>query len=131
MLNSDPKNGILEVYSDLLYQYNIKNLTNFQVCREHFLLIPIVIYTKKNFYLLQAINEKIEILRAAGLIDYWFLLSFSKEFGSKKSESPKVLTFSHLSGSFEIWMYGCILSFVMLILETIINKWKLLRNYHD
>ncbi|CAG9809741.1 unnamed protein product [Chironomus riparius] len=124
LLKENDKNGILEVYSDLLYQYNIKNLTNIQVCREHFLLIPIVIYAKKNFFLMQAINEKIEILRAAGLIEYWFLLSLSKEFENKMPNHPKVLTFDHLSGCFYIWIFGCSLSILALVFELMIEKLK-------
>jgi hypothetical protein len=123
-LSADDKNAVLEINSDLLYHHSIKNISQFQICREPFMLVSIVIYTKRNFYLLQAINEKIENLKATGLIDYWYSLSFSKEFSNEKSNTPKVLTFGHLSGCFYIWICGCFVSFLTFVLELTIDRFK-------
>ncbi|XP_070508142.1 ionotropic receptor 21a-like [Chironomus tepperi] len=62
----------------------------------------------KNFYALKAMNQKIETLNAAGLIQYWYSLSFMQDFSSHKENPPKTLTFDHLSGCFEIWAGGCL-----------------------
>ena len=86
--------------------------------------IPIVIYTNKNFYLLQAINEKIESFIAAGLVEYWHSLSYNEELLTKQSNPPKVLTFHHLSGCFYIWIFGCSVSFSALVFELMIDKFK-------
>jgi len=90
--------------------------------------IPIVIYTKKNFYLLQAMNDKIESLIAAGLIEYWHSLSYNKELLTKHSIPPKVLTFDHLSGCFYIWICGCLVSLLTLVFELMISKIKRRKN---
>lgn len=115
---------MIEVHSDILYQYNIHNLTNFLICRENFMTIPIVIYTRKNFYLLNAINVKIEQLKAAGLIEYWYSLAFTKELKRHKKNPPKVFTFRHLSGCFQIWIGGCVISFCVFFVELIAEKLK-------
>jgi hypothetical protein len=41
------------------------------MCKEIFNSFPVVIYVRKNFYLTDEIDKKIEILQAAGLIDHW------------------------------------------------------------
>ena len=86
--------------------------------------IPIVIYTRKNFYLLKAMNEKIEIFKAAGLIEYWYSLSFTKDFSKREAHPPKILTLKHLSGSFQVWAGGCLVSLMVLICELLIIKYK-------
>lgn len=123
-MNSNKKESTLEIYSDILNQFNHKNLRELQVCREVFITIPSVIYTKKNFYLLQAINEKIEHLKTAGLIEYWYNQHFTKEFSKQNSNSPKVLRLYHFYGCFQVWISGCLLSSLVFTYEWIINKWK-------
>jgi hypothetical protein len=87
--------------------------------------ITIVIYTRKNFYLLKAMNQKIETLNAAGLIAYWDSLSFMQDFSSHKANPPKTLTFDHLSGCFEIWAVGCLVSLLSFISEWMFIRWKM------
>ena len=123
IMNSGGKNAIFEVYSELIYQFINKNLTSLQICREPYITIPTVIYTKKDFYFLQALNEKIEELKGTGLIEYWFSMQFVKEFG-RDDDSPKILTLNHLSGCFLILAGGCFISFIAFILELIIFKLK-------
>lgn len=124
LLNAGGKNAILNTHSNLLYQYNIRNITNFQICRERYVGIPIVMYAKKNFYLLPTINDKIELLRGAGLIEYWHSLSFIEKSLNQQSNTPKILTMGHLSGCFIIWIGGCFISCFAFIFEFIISKWK-------
>lgn len=103
-------------------------MTNVQICRENFMSIPIVIYTRKNFYLLKAMNQKIETLNAAGLIEYWYYLSFLQDFSNREVDPPKILTFDHLSGCFEIWAGGCLVSFLSFISEWMFIRWKMRTN---
>ena len=86
--------------------------------------VPIVIYTKKHFPLIQAMNEKIESLKGTGLIEYWYSVQFLKDF-TRDQKSPEILKFHHLSGCFEIWAGGCLVSFVVFITECVIHKWKM------
>lgn len=86
--------------------------------------VPIVIYTVKNFYLINELNEKIDIMRAAGLVEYWYSLQFSQQFSKNKENPPKVLNISQLSGCFQIWAGGLIVSSGVFLLELFIGRWK-------
>lgn len=86
-------------------------------------VIPIVIYTRKNFFLLDALNEKIDIFKTAGLIEYWFFKNYNfVNVTAKRIEGPKKLTVDKLAGCFQILSFGCTISFVIFIIEVIIQK---------
>jgi len=87
------------------------------------MIMPVVIYMKKNSYLVNAVNDKIGTLRAAGLIDYWYTLSFTNNFHKKEGKPRKVLSWDHLSGCFEIWAGGCLLSSLAFMSEFIFLRW--------
>ena len=114
---------MIEIISDVHYQFNNKNLTNVQICREQIMTMPVVIYMKKNSYLVNEVNDKIGTLRAAGLIDYWYKLSFTDNFNKNQGKPRKVLSWNHLSGCFEIWGCGCLLSCLAFIVEFIVLRW--------
>lgn len=87
-------------------------------CRETFMTVPSVMYTRKNFYLYDSLNEKIEILRAAGLIDFWQFQYIDKRFiGVKESIHPRVMTMYQLLGCFGILCIGCGISFLIFVSE--------------
>jgi hypothetical protein len=104
-------------------QNNAKTLKN-NFCKDIFLTIPVVIYSKKDFYLLEAINEKIELLKSAGLINFWHYHQFIEKgiLKLEKLEYPKVFTLKHFDGCFGIFMCGCAISLVVFGVECIIGK---------
>lgn len=80
--------------------------------------IPVVIFTRKNFYLLEAINKKISIIQAAGLIEYWHSQSVDQRF--LKAHIPteaKMLTWQHLSGCFVLLTGGLFVAFIVFTIE--------------
>lgn len=80
--------------------------------------IPTVIYAIKDFYLINELNEQIERLKAAGLIDYWHKKSFDeKSFLVYTSKYPKVIAMYHLYGCFQVWLIGLLISILMSFLE--------------
>lgn len=82
--------------------------------------IPVVMFARKNFYLVDAISEKILNFQAAGLIEYWHSQSVDKRFlKTKISKSPEKLTFNHLFGSFILMLAGLSIGFVILLIEVI------------
>lgn len=106
-------------------QISSKAMQN-KFCPDTFLTIPVVIYTSKNFYLLNALNEKIQILKAAGLINFWH---FEKYFDTrilkmKESKSPKVLTIKHFEGCFGILIFGSAVGSLVFVAEVLIEKRK-------
>lgn len=85
--------------------------------------IPIVAYTRKNFFLLDALNKKIDCFKAAGLIDYWFFNDYNLANATAKTfEGPKQLTVDKLAGCFKILSFGCGVSFVVFIIELVAQK---------
>lgn len=94
-------------------------------CNEVFLTIPVVIYTRTDFYLMLELNRKIELFKAAGLIELWdFKGGQKKEFDSSTAtqESPKVLTLNHLNGILKIFLFGAVLSFTVFLFELVSQK---------
>lgn len=91
-----------------------------KVCKEVFLNVPIVMYTVKNFWLLEEINEKIKLLKAAGLIDFWNNQFIDKRRVTKENNldiEPKVLKISQFYGGFGILTCGMLISFVAFMVE--------------
>lgn len=89
-----------------------------KICKDVFMTIPIVAYAKKDFYLLDAINEKIEALSAAGLIDFWHYQNIQKELlNAKVQHYPEVLTLEQMIGCFQILFIGWTLGIVSILLE--------------
>lgn len=81
-----------------------------------------MIYTVKDFYLYKALNERIELLKSAGLVDFWHFQDIEKRFGDEKEKmQPKVLKLSHFVGSFQILLIGWVISFVRFCVEIIKN----------
>lgn len=80
--------------------------------------VPVVIFARKNFYLLDAINKKISVIQAAGLIEYWHSRGADNRF--LKAETPpvsKTLTWQHLSGSFILLTGGYFVGFAAFVIE--------------
>jgi hypothetical protein len=80
-----------------------------------------VIYAKKDFYLLDRINEKIYNLKTSGLINYWEIQSTRRKT-LKKTKHPKVLTLSRLIGSFYVLLFGWLMSFIVFVVEFVFSK---------
>lgn len=120
-IRSDPnyKSAKLEPLTKIIYlNYVAANMKEprYQVSKEVFVMVPIVIYTQKDFFLLNAINEKLEMFLSAGLIDHW---SFENNFHREADniEIPNVLTLEHLSGAFYILALGCVLGLFVFVFE--------------
>jgi hypothetical protein len=95
------------------------------VCKEVSTSVSVVIYTSKNFFLLNAINEKIEDLKASGLIDYWEILSWRRKNDAlETTKTPKVLSLKRLIGCIQLFLCGCFLGFVVFIFEILKTCFK-------
>jgi hypothetical protein len=87
------------------------------LCKETFATIPIVIYTKKDFYLLDAMNEKVENLKNSGLIIYWHQKTLRRKSHHRNQNEPKVISLKGSIGSFQLLLCEFILSFVVFVFE--------------
>ena len=84
------------------------------------MMIPVVIYMTKEFPLLEAFNEKLEILKSAGLISYWIANTIKKKSSDNRSYvGPRTLTLTDVGGYFKI-LFACFFgSFLVLVVEII------------
>jgi hypothetical protein len=108
----------------ILYDNQISpNENRCNVLKDTFMTFSIVIYSTKNFYLLDEMNEKIQFLQAAGLIEYWFRKSIDTAFSMiRESRKPKKLSLKNMEASFYILCFGCLFSFIVFMIEMFIKK---------
>lgn len=91
------------------------------ICKEIFASAPTVFYTQKNFVLLEEMNDKIELLKSAGLMEYWDLKYNDNSFVDVKQQSIP-LDMRHVKSSFVILVLGSLLSLILILIEKV--TWK-------
>lgn len=124
LYDSSFKGAVLRPLTTILY-YNQLSYKNkkpiYHICKEPFMSLPVVIYVKKNFYLTKAINRKIGIFQAAGLIEYWNSQGLDKEFLMAQAfhveTFPEKLTVDHLTGCFILLSGGLIVAITVFTFE--------------
>jgi len=106
-----------------ILSYNQYNDEKFAIGKEHFMTIPLVIYVKKNFYLLQNLSRKIQLMQNAGLIHYWHEKVVDKKYSMVVTQmTPTALDLHQLSGVFQIWLIGCFVSLVVFVCEMLMKR---------
>jgi hypothetical protein len=90
------------------------------ICKEGFMTVPVVFYTVKDFYMLNEMNEKIEMFKASGLTNFWSHENIDIKFlNYKEDKSPKVFTLSQFAGAFKVLLFGLSVSFVVFVVENV------------
>jgi hypothetical protein len=117
--DSSFKGGVVTVLTRMIYFNQFETKENQSVaCKEKMMMIPVVICARKDFYLLEAMNKKIQMLLTGGLIQYWNNKDINKRLvGQKAKGGPKILTLHHVSGCFYILLIGWLLSLIFFIGE--------------
>lgn len=107
-------------------QQNYKNFT-YTVLKEYLLDVQIVFYFPKNFYLVESMNEKMGVLKAAGLVNLWMERYIDKSYLKIKRQKtqPKIMNIQQLSGGFQILVIGLTISIFMFTLELLAKSLKL------
>lgn len=108
----------------ILYRnQNARRESRLKICKDPLMTIPIVVYTRPDFFLLKILNEKLQVIQSSGLVKFWMrqhidddLLKFIEP------REPKVLSLSDLFGSFQILFLGSALGLFVLILENVLKK---------
>lgn len=93
-----------------------------KILNEVFLTMPVVIYTRKNFHLLEALNINMEMLKNAGLVTLWYKRSLKSKMKSKIEEPAQPLDFKKLSGCFKVVVAGWTASLIIFMLEISYHK---------
>lgn len=110
-------------YFKVLYINQFRDAeSRYKVCKERVLSIPVVIYTKRDFYLLDALDKKIDAFKSAGLIGFWKFQEVDRFLKTKNSDDHHTLTFFQLIGCFYVLLAGCVISFVVLFIEILANR---------
>lgn len=118
-------------------QQTYKNFI-YKVLKEYLFDVQIVYYFPKNFHLIHAIDEKIGILKAAGLVSLWMDTYIDKSYLKilYKTVGPRKIKLEQLHGALEIWICGIVLSMFVFMLESFtkcrcLKKFKLRRKYKE
>ena len=91
-----------------------------KICKEVIVTIPAVIYTRKDFYLLQELNHRLSIIKNSGLIDFWNFQEMDQVNDKTSAVETKKLMMDDLIGCFQILIFGLIASFAAFVIEMIL-----------
>jgi hypothetical protein len=100
------------------------DLSNCRILNEIISINPVVLYFRKNHFLIDSFNEKLSLYRSAGLIEFFITLYIKKSFASNDQPGPKVLTLYDLSGGFKVWLFGLAIATAVFLLEKLVNGMK-------
>lgn len=90
-------------------------------CKDVISVVSVAAYARKDFFLIDVINEQISALKSGGLIQVWNDEYVDKTL-ERESKHPKVLSMKNLSGIFLIWICSCFISGVIFLSEIIYNS---------
>lgn len=103
------------------------DMTKCKVLSEPVVTNAVVLYFRKHHYLVKAIDRKISLFKAAGLIEFWISCYDRPKDKRRTNGSPKVITVYELSGIFQIWIYCMTFAFLVFCLELLKRSSRLRR----
>lgn len=98
--------------------------------KESIVSYPVVMYLTKGYPLTERINEVIENVKAAGLMNMWEKRIYENRWFNSTLEhdddadDPKWMTLSHLQAVFGILMMGEVIAFIVFVGELLWYRWK-------
>lgn len=126
-LNPKFKGAVCSSLDEVVYlnQKNFKNFS-FHISNEFLKTSPVVFYFPKHTFLVNTMNDKVSLLKSAGLIDFWVSRHMNRRYAKIKAAvlGPRKLNFYQLSGILSVWCGGCVGSFIIFIFELLCYKFK-------
>jgi tagatose-1,6-bisphosphate aldolase non-catalytic subunit AgaZ/GatZ len=116
--------AFLTTIDDVIYR-NQKTHKRFilQICNERFSLINVVMYYPKNFFLKEAIDQRISELLSSGILHHWIERYIDDSYIDVKTGTErKQLSLNHLFGVFNILLIGYAIACICLIIEITMSK---------
>lgn len=101
--------------------YHKELFSNGTICFDVVVTMQAVIVARKSFYLLEALNEKLEIIKSSGMIHSW-IYDHKRNSRQDESKDKKELTIWQLVGPFYILLLGCALSLLVFMFELLFQK---------
>lgn len=121
-LNPQFKGAVASSLEQVIYinKLNYENYT-LTICKEFMLTFQYGIYFRKNSFLEFAVNRKISLFKANGLINNWASYYMDSKFLNVKppNKGPRKLNMAELSGGFEVWFIGLGLGIFIFVIEYI------------
>lgn len=111
---------------------NKYDMSNCKVFSESIVTNPVVIYFRKNHFLLSSFNRIIRIFKEAGIFSFW-VKRFRNDFRKNEKvgeKHPRIMTLFDLSGCFKIWMYGLLISSLVFVLEKFLKLLGFIAKVH-
>jgi hypothetical protein len=105
----------------LLNKENENNFT-LRILPEVLFSVPIAMYFPKNHFLDNLIDQKINVLNSAGLVDYLIAKYAPKPVELETMSGPKRLTFDQLAGGIYVCLAGSLMSFLAFVVEVLMKK---------
>lgn len=101
----------------------INQTAEFQICKESFFTVSVVIYYRKNYFLIESINNVMNKLVSAGLVEYWHRKFVNEDYSKlRRNENRSAMTFDHLKGIIQLWAFCCCCSIICFFCEKIVHK---------
>lgn len=119
-ISTDPnfKGAVAKPKTQALY-INARSRAKFKILDEDYFLVPIVMYSKKDFFLIDALNEQLSKFKAYGFLKYYRYQN-QEALMQQNQAIPKVLGIERLSGCFYLLFCGFVLSAVSFVAEIIL-----------
>lgn len=110
--------GVLLDYQMEVMLWNKRNINNatLTICEEIFQAVHSVFLTRKNFYGLKRINEKVDQLKYSGIIHRFIQKNLDFRL-QNKDLGPTALTVHQLAGIFEVMFGGLLLATFVFFIE--------------
>lgn len=101
-----------------------KNVWTHTVCKELVGTNLVVIYFSKNFYLIDAINQKLKAFATNGLLQHIIDDYVDMRYLQVKEipKGPQTLTIDHLRGAFSVWMTCCLVCCAIFVIEVLVKS---------
>ncbi|CAG9805377.1 unnamed protein product [Chironomus riparius] len=112
----------------LQYSMNHSNFP-YKICKEHFVTINVAMFFNKNFFLKRAIDEALQKILVHGFMKHWMKEFDRTDKWNYKDKNPTVLTVEHLSGAFQLLLIGNVCGLVVILVEIMVYRLKLVHSF--
>jgi hypothetical protein len=123
-LDPNFKGVVFQYITNALYsnQQNFKRFT-YKICPEPLMTNHLIIYFRKNFYLVDEISERILRLRSTGIFNFFISKYAEAKFMKVDSDNtgPSQLTVYHFIGIIQLWIFGLGVSSVLFLVEVCVH----------
>jgi hypothetical protein len=123
-IRSDPsyKGAVLCAKEFAQYLNKPKNVKRMKIGKETVVMIPVVMYMRQDFYLVDSIDMVLKNVKPTGLIDFWGSQDVARHENTEEVFYPKALGLMQFEGSFYILVIGWTISLIAFIVEIRVKK---------